>query len=119
MKASLRRLHSPDIDIGTFWPEEEDCFGFLLEAMIGPEGEVSEESFGMQVCTPAWLAKKHAAEEVVFGRHLVIVFDYDIRRIENRIRNYCERCVADSWEEITPMLGRIGRSEFEDYVAAV
>jgi len=117
MKASLKRLHSPDIDIETFWPEEEDCFGFLLEAMIGPEGENSEESFGMQVCTPAWLAKKYAAEEVVVGRHLLIVFDYDIRRIEARIRRYCERCVADSWEDISAMLGRIGNSEFEDYTA--
>jgi len=117
MKASLKRLHSPDIDVETFWPEDENCFGFLLEAMIGPEGGTGEESFGMQVCKPSWLAEKYAAEEVLFGRHFVIVFDYDMRRIEDRIRKYCERCVADNWGDISTMLGRIGKSEFENYIA--
>jgi len=102
----------------TFCPEDEGCFGFLLQAIIGSEHEDSEESFEMQVCTPSWLASKNGDEEVLFGRHLLIVFEYDRRRIEARIRKYCERCVAENWEDISVMLGRVGRSEFEDYVPA-
>jgi hypothetical protein len=118
MRAQLKRLHSPDIDIDTYKPEDTTNFGFLLQAMIGPEGQDSEESFDIQVCTPDWLKSQHSASEAVFGRHMLIVFEYDKHRIEQAIARYCERCVGNDWQEIAERLGRIGQSEFEDYVPA-
>lgn len=115
MKAKLKYLHSPDIDLDSFWPEDPENFGFLLQAMIGPENQKGEESFDMQVCTPDWLKTHHRQEDIVFGRHLLIVFEYDINLIKNKISRYCDDCIGENWQSISARLGRIGRWEFEDY----
>jgi hypothetical protein len=118
MKAKLKRLHSPDIDLATFFPEEPDNFGFLLQAMIGPDNQEGEESFDIQICTPKWLQSRYSESEVLFGYHHLIVFEYDLRRIENTISKYCDGCTGVSWQEIARKLSRIGHWEFEDYIPA-
>ena len=118
MRAQLKRLHSPDIDIGSFWPQDVTNFGFLLQAMIGPEGEDSEESYDIFVCTPEWLRKKYSNTDVLFGEHMMIVFDYDINLIKQKISRYCERCMGKNWEEISKQLSHIGKSEFYNYISA-
>lgn len=59
MKAELEWLHSPDVDLDMFEPEQPDCFGFLLQAGIGPAGSNAADTFDLQVCTPAGLAYRH------------------------------------------------------------
>lgn len=115
MRAKLKRLHSPDVDLKTFWPNEADNFGFLLQAMIGPENQDGEESFDIQVCTPEWLKSKYLADDVLFGYHFLIVFEYDLEKIRQKIARYCERCVGDNWQEIADRLKYIGQWEFENY----
>lgn len=118
MRAKLKRLHSPDMDLETFWPEDPNNFGFLLQAMIGPEDQEGEESFDMQVCTPEWLKAKYSDSDILFGYYHLIVFEYDMQRIERKIARYCEHCVGENWQEIANKLSRIGRWEFEDYIPA-
>lgn len=56
MQAVLKGLHSIDIaDLENYAPHEEDNFGFVLRAMIGPMNREGEESFDITVCTPKWL----------------------------------------------------------------
>jgi hypothetical protein len=51
MQAELKRLHSPDvIDLNAFRPNGP--FGFLLQAMVGPQGAEGDEAFDVVVCTP-------------------------------------------------------------------
>lgn len=116
MRAELKRLHSPDVDLSSFRPQDDANFGFLLQAMIGPEGDASEESYDIEVCTPDWLKKKFSDFGPIFGRHFLIVFTYDQAIIEQTIADYCRRCVGNNWDEISEQLSKIGRSEFEDYV---
>lgn len=118
MKAKLKRLHSPDIDIQTYWPEDMQNFSFLLQAMIGPDDSDGEESFDIEVCTPEWLRSQYSSEDIIMGRHLLIVFDYDFDRIKSYISRYCDQCQGENWDEISLKLGRIGRWEFEDYTPA-
>jgi hypothetical protein len=115
MKAKLKRLHSPDVDLQSFWPENPQCFSFLLQAMIGPVDSEGEESFDIEVCTPEWLRSQYSDTDVLPGRHLLIVFDYDLDRIKNYISRYCERCEADNWEGLASKLSRLGQWEFEGY----
>lgn len=115
MKAKLKRLHSPDVDLNTFCPSEPHNFGFLLQAMIGPADQEGEESFDIQVCTPQWLKSKHSQSDLVFGYHFLFVFEYDLKRIEAKVDKYCERCVGDNWQEIANKLRCIGKWEFENY----
>ena len=113
MKAALKRIHSPDVDFKDYWPEEEDRFSFLLQAMIGPEESDASESFDIVVCTPRWLAEN--CHEPMWGRHMLIVPNYDIGRIEKMISQYCSSCTGKDWETIAKSLSQIGRWEFEGY----
>ena len=55
MKAELKRIHSPDADLDVYYPEDPENFSLFLQLMIGPEGEDSEESFDILICTPKWI----------------------------------------------------------------
>lgn len=118
MTAQIKRLHSPDIDdLASYYPEDEECFGFLLQAIAGPRGLPGEESFDMIVCTPQWLIKQHRHEDVVVGRSHLIVFEYDFKRLSLFLERYAERCSGHTWREVAEKLSRLGNWEFQDYDA--
>ena len=116
MRAELKQLHSPDIyDLDSFQPKDPSNFGFLLQAMIGIEGEEGEESFDIMVFTPEWLKSNYAKGDIIWGRHSIIVFEYNIKLIRHHIEKYIEECVGENWQQIADRLARIGKWEFEDY----
>ncbi|MBB5036170.1 immunity 8 family protein [Prosthecobacter dejongeii] len=115
MRAELKRLHYPDMDIESFWPDDPECFHFLMQAMIGPEGTDTEESFDFEVSTPKWLLQHRASQCAVFGHHMILAFDYDLKAIEARVRSLCSRTTGETWEQIASKLSQFGRWEFEDY----
>src|SRR5215472_12814648 len=78
MQAVLKGLYSSDIaKVENYQLEEEDNFGLVLRALVGPMGQPAEESFDMTVCTPKWLAERYGTSEILLGLHKVIVFRYD------------------------------------------
>jgi len=88
MQAVLKGLHSTDIaDVATYVPDEEDNFGFVLRAMVGPMNSEGEESFDIIVCTPRWLLDKYGTSDVLLGLHKLIVFKYDYHRLRNSLKN--------------------------------
>jgi hypothetical protein len=115
MKAILKDLISPDIDFDTYWPEDENDFGFLLEATIGPDDADGGHDYQIFVCSPMWLLKRHQKDDLVWGRHLLIAFEYDMPRIRRKIEEYCSQCTGKDWMEIAAKVARIGQWEFEDY----
>jgi hypothetical protein len=46
---------------------------------------------------------------------MLIVFEYNYKRIFNRIKSYIEKCTGDNWNRIAEQVGRLGNWEFEDY----
>jgi hypothetical protein len=116
MRASLWRLHSPDVrDLATYRPERPDDFGFLLQVFAGPEGGQGEDSFDVVVCTPKWLEQNHACSDVAFGRHYLIVFEYDYDRLFRTVEQCCDAAEGATWQEVAHKLSRLGKWEFEDY----
>ena len=115
VKAELKALHSPDVrDLRSFVPRDEDCFRVFVEAMIGPEGDDSSESFGIIVCSPKALAEE-AASGPVLGRHRVIMASFDYNTLTSTIRAFCGQCEGESWDEVGSKVARLGFWEFEDY----
>ena len=117
MNAELKRVHSPDIDdLENYRPENPEKFAFLLQAMVGPEGKEGEESFDIEVCTPKWLEETYKLEDVVVGRHHLIVREYNYERIVNAIRDFLQLCSGEDWNEVAEKVARLGKWEFEDYI---
>jgi Immunity protein 8 len=114
---AIRKGHfSPDIDdLSTYSPSIPGNFGFLLQLLIGPSDQKGFESFNVMVCTPDWLVQHHNQEDVIIGRHYLIVFEYNYERIIKRIDKYLQNCTGSSWVEVAQRVGRLGRWEFEDY----
>lgn len=116
MIVTIKGISSPDVfDLETFIPEESDNFCFLLELSVGPKEEKGCEVFGITVCTPMWLITNHTNENALFGRHYLIVFEYNYQLIYDKLLKYISSIVADTWEEAALIIGRIGFWEFEDY----
>jgi hypothetical protein len=116
MNADLKRLHSPDIyDLENYQPVHPDKFGFLLQVMVGLEGEEGEESFDIEVCTPRWLEETYSMDDVVIGRHHLIIRHYNYQRIVATIKKFLRNCTGESWNEIAEKVSRLGKWEFEDY----
>jgi hypothetical protein len=118
MKAEIKFLYSPQIeDLSVFRPNDPACFAFLLQMMVGPEGAEGEESFDLEVCTPKWLVQNYGPHDILVGRHYLIVFEYDYARLKSMLGSLVSECVGQNWQEIAERIGRIGKWEFEDYVA--
>ena len=116
MQAVVKSLSSVDMsDVETYLPDEEDNFGFLLRAMIGPKDEEGEESFDIFVCTPKWLIEKYGASDVLLGLHKLIVFKYDYLRLRQFIEKFLMHCSGDTWDEIARKVNLLGHWEFENY----
>lgn len=116
MNAKLKRLHSPDIhNLENYQPECAGSFCFLLQAMIGPEDEEGEESFDIEVCTPAWIEKNLGLDEVLVGQHYLIVRDYNYQKIVLSIEKFLQDCSGKNWNEVSRKVSRLGFWEFEGY----
>ena len=116
MRAALRRLHSPDArDLELWKPVDPTCFCLCVQALAGPLGGEGEESFDFVVCTPEWLRVKHGDEAVVLGRHHILVFNYDYKRLRRQIEQVVNSAEGPDWSTVAERIARHGHWEFEDY----
>jgi hypothetical protein len=116
MQAVLKGLLSIDIaDLENYVPHEDDNFGFILRAMVGPMNGEGEESFDITICTPKWLTEKYGTSEILLGLHKLIVFKYDYLRLRLFIEKYLMRCSGETWAEIAQKISLLGQWEFEGY----
>ena len=116
MKAEIKSIYSLEIDdLPNYIPSDPEAFSFQLRLIAGPESEPGEESFDIQVCTPKWLLENHRREDIIIGRHYLIVMEYNYERILRFINKFLLRCEGSTWTEVAEKLGRLGFWEFEDY----
>lgn len=116
MKAVIKFCYSTDVDdLFEYQPEDSDAFGFPLHFIIGPKDAPGEESFDVMVCIPAYLEKNYPVDSVIFGRHLLIVQQYDFNNILDYVAKHVTSLEEDTWEALGEKISRIGKWEFEDY----
>jgi len=119
MRAELKLFWSPDVeDLSAYSPSDPTSFGFFLQLLIGPADSGGEESFGFMVCTPRWLEATHKREDIVIGRHHLLVFEYNYQRLVGFLTDLVSGATGDNWEEIANKLARSAQWEFEDYTDA-
>lgn len=118
MLSEIKGVISPDIlDFKNYWPENEECFSFLITVLVGPKNTEIQESFNVVVCTPQWLLKMYNENDTILGQNKLIVFKFDMERILARIKKLFNNCEGDTWNDIAIKLSRIGHWEFENYRA--
>ena len=117
MRAILKEIYSLELThpLEEFWPNDESNFGISVRLMIGVEGEAESESFDILVCTPDWIKCQYSEDKCVWGRHMLIVLEYDFNLIKREIEHYIESCTGVNWQLIAQKLSRMGAWEFEDY----
>ncbi len=116
MKAEIKYFHSPDVyELEKYVPIENDNFGFLLELEIGIVGKDGADLFNIMLCTPKWLINNNKNDEIIFGRHHLIVFEYNYQKIYKTLNDYISNIDCENWEEIANIISRIAHWEFEDY----
>jgi Immunity protein 8 len=115
MKATVRRLHSPDVDLESFAPEDPEDFGLLVQLMVGPADGPGEESFDIVVCTPGWLARSVRNDGPLVGLHHLVVERYDPTRVRLYLTALVEEEEASTWPELALKINRIAKWEFADY----
>ena len=116
MKAEIKSIYSTEVDnLPNYKPNKRDEFCIDFRFIIGPMSEPGEESFDITVLTPKWLLSHYDLDDIIMGRHRVIVFEYNYERLIAKINRWLEFCTGDTWEEVATKVSRIGHWEFEDY----
>ena len=115
MRATVRRLQSPDVDLDTFEPDDPENVGILIQIIAGPTDGPGEESFDVIVCTPRWLKDLVRLEGPLVGRHHLVVDRYDSLQITSYLTIAVETEEARNWPELAIRICRLGNWEFEDY----
>jgi hypothetical protein len=116
MNAEIKDFYSSDIfNLETFQPQKTNEFAFELQIIAGIKGKEGGDSFDIFVCTPQWLIKNYKKEDILFGRHRLIMFQYNYESLLNKINQYIEMLEEDSWDKLAEKINLIGRWEFFDY----
>ncbi|WGY73627.1 immunity 8 family protein [Burkholderia cepacia] len=109
----MQSISSDEFEINSYAPENPACFVLNLRIRIGNDETSGADDFELCVCTPAWLSQ--TVWEPSWGRHLLIVREYDLLAIEKCINEYVDGCSGNDWSSIAGKLGRVLAWEFEDY----
>ena len=115
MKASIRYIHSPDVQWQEALLSSRVRDGLSIQVIAGPDDGPGEESFDLIVCTPDWLTTEIDESGPQFGRHLLIVSEMNPAAIDRALRVKFESETGTDWDDLALKLGRWGHWEFEDH----
>jgi hypothetical protein len=115
LRVVVKSIYVEDkVPLKSFFPENKDCFGAWVFVQIGPDIEKNDFVYQILVCTPNWIERKYQSLGAVWGRHMLIVFQYDPKHIQSEIEKYVAQRTGKSFWEIAQKISRVGVWEFED-----
>lgn len=115
----LKNMFSVDFDIDEYRPEIPGCFRCQLWLDIGSEDSKGADMFILTVCSPAWLQRELREKDAIWGRHLLIIPDFDAHLIQEKVESYLKECQGNTWQEVAEKVARFAAWEFEDYQETV
>jgi hypothetical protein len=113
MQAVIKSISSDEFDLKVYEPENPANFSLTLRIRIGSNEMSGADDFELGVCTPEWLLQN--IWEPQWGRHMLIVREYDYSVIERCVNDYIEKCFGDTWDVVAEKIARNFSWEFEDY----
>ena len=114
-KLVVKAWHLYDADFDSYAPELPQNFCRSIDLDIGYLNEDPASTFSIQVCSFTWLAHQYSGKGPRWGRHLLLVGQYDRLEIKRAIEELVRLCSRETWEKSLPLLCRHFHWEFEDY----
>jgi hypothetical protein len=110
------KLWHPTDPVGfVFQPDLPHNFYRRFDVEVGYEDEDTSTTISVAVCTFTWLAHNYSREGPRWGRHLLVVGQYDAQEIKSAIEAQVRDCAGETWDETLKMLSRHFAWEYEDY----
>lgn len=114
MKAKIKSIDiNSAVEIDDFTPEDVKNFNIWITFSIGREDSSGSDLFLLNVCSPKWLIEN--AFIPTWGRHMLILNEYDLNTIKDTVYNYLESIAKDNWVSLAEEIGKFLAWEFEDY----
>lgn len=114
-KVILKNIELGIKDFDSFAPDIRDNFCVWLTLLIGPSNLEGGHDYNLGVCSPKWLYHNIQNYGPMWGRHLLIVEDFDSVKIRRKIDDIILHCTRETFEETSIVIGRYFLWEYEDY----
>lgn len=119
MKAIIKGMWCDELEVPLedYRPDNPSCFGLKISLRIGSDEEDGTSDFDFYAGTPEWLEVmlRYEWDRAHWGRHMLIVLEYDLGLIKERIGSYVDGCTGEDFLEIAKKISKIAAWEFEDY----
>ena len=116
MRAELKDVFSVEVEsLEGFTPDDPTRFMVWVTLSIGVEGTDAADNFRTLICSVRSLGAMVAESGIIVGQPLIVADAWDFPLIRQRVEDYCAACEGEEWEDILPMLTRLGLWEFENY----
>jgi hypothetical protein len=119
MKAIVKAMwvDSATIDLERYAPDDPEVFGIWIEFRAGPLGNNKADDFRLFACSPEWLKRACREKRAYWGRHMLILDNFDLEVIKGEISQKVEGAVGENWIDVAAVIARFAAWEFEDYRA--
>ena len=84
-----------------------------VRALVGPSDGPGEESFGLTVCEPDWLASQ-LTKGFRWAHAILVVATWDPEVVERAVRDLVLHAEGADWDEVAGKLARYMHWEFSD-----
>ena len=117
MRADLKRMYSVElpVSLNEYRPTNPENFGLSIRFEAGLLGSDATDLFDLFVCTPDWIKEQCTQEGAIWGRHILLMPEYDYDLMLQAVTRQMAACQGKDWNEVANKLARFTAWEFEDY----
>lgn len=117
MRADLKRIYSIELPVSLkeYRPVNPENFGLSIRLEAGLVGSDMADLFDLFLCTPYWIQEQCAQNGAIWGRHMLLMPEYDYGLILQAVIRRMDACQGRDWHEVANKLARFAAWEFEDY----